>query len=106
MDGTLLVTPGELKNTASTFQGKAGEVKSLHDDMIAKVNALSGSWTGEASEAYKSKFTSLKASMDTVNRMIMEHVNDLNTMAEQYETARMQQRVQQVNSWQVHWIKT
>lgn len=87
MDGTLLVTPGELKNTASTFQGKAGEVKSLHDDMIAKVNALSGSWTGEASEAYKSKFTSLKASMDTVNRMIMEHVNDLNTMAEQYETA-------------------
>lgn len=87
MDGTLLVTPGELKNTASTFQGKAGEVKSLHDDMIAKVNALSGNWTGEASEAYKSKFTSLKASMDTVNRMIMEHVNDLNTMAEQYETA-------------------
>lgn len=87
MDGTLLVTPGELKNTASTFQGKAGEIKSLHDDMIAKVNALSGSWTGEASEAYKSKFTSLKASMDTVNRMIMEHVNDLNTMAEQYETA-------------------
>lgn len=87
MDGTLLVTPGELKNTASTFQGKAGEVKSLHDDMIAKVNALSGSWTGEASEAYKLKFTSLKASMDTVNRMIMEHVNDLNTMAEQYETA-------------------
>lgn len=87
MDGTLLVTPAELKNTANTFQGKAGEVKTLHDDMIAKVNALSGSWTGEASEAYKSKFTSLQASMDKVNRMIMEHVNDLNTMAEQYETA-------------------
>ena len=87
MDGTLLVTPAELKNTASTFQGKAAEVKTLHDEIISKVNALSGSWTGEASEAYKSKFTSLQASMDKVNRMIMEHVNDLNTMAEQYETA-------------------
>ena len=27
MDGTLLVTPAELKNTANTFQGKAGEVE-------------------------------------------------------------------------------
>ena len=87
MEGTLLVTPAELKNTASTFQGKAGEVKTLHDEMISKVNALSGSWTGEASQAYKSKFSSLQASMDKVNRMIMEHVNDLNTMADEYEAA-------------------
>lgn len=87
MEGTLLVTPAELKSTASTFQGKAGEVKTLHDEMIAKVNALSGSWTGEASDAYKAKFSSLQASMDKINRMIMEHVNDLNTMADEYETA-------------------
>ena len=87
MEGTLLVTPAELKSTASTFQGKAGEVKTLHDEMISKVNALSGSWTGDAAEAYKSKFASLQASMDKINRMIMEHVNDLNTMADEYETA-------------------
>ena len=67
--------------------GNAGEVKSLHDEMISKVNALSGSWIGEASEAYKSKFSSLQASMDKVNRMIMEHVNDLNNMADEYERA-------------------
>lgn len=87
MEGTLLVTPAELKNTASTFQGKAGEVKTLHDEMISKVNSLSGSWTGEASEAYKSKFSSLQTSMDKINRMIMEHVNDLNTMADEFEAA-------------------
>ncbi|MFR5815360.1 WXG100 family type VII secretion target [Hominisplanchenecus sp.] len=87
MEGTLLVTPAELQNTANTFQGKAGEVKSLHDDMMGKVTTLCGSWTGDASNAYKSKFTSLQASMDKINRMILEHVNDLNTMAEQYETA-------------------
>ena len=87
MEGTLLVTPAELKTTASTFQGKAGEVKSLHDEMISKVNALSGSWTGDASTAYKGKFSSLQASMDQINRMIMEHVNDLNNMADEYERA-------------------
>lgn len=87
MEGILLVTPAELKNTASTFQTKAAEVKTLHDEMIGKVNALSNSWTGEAATAYKNKFTSLQVSMDKINRMIMEHVSDLNTMAEQYETA-------------------
>lgn len=87
MEGTLLVTPAELKTTASTFQGKAGEVKSLNDEMISKVNALSGSWTGDASTAYKGKFSSLQASMDKINRMIMEHVNDLNNMADEYERA-------------------
>ena len=87
MEGTLLVTPAELKNTAITFQSKAGEVKSLHDEMISKVNSLSGSWTGEAAEAYKSKFAALQTSMDKINRMIMEHVNDLNTMADEYESA-------------------
>lgn len=87
MEGTLLVTPAELKTTASTFQGKAGEVKSLHDEMMNKVDALSGSWTGEAAEAYKGKFKALQASIDKINRMIMEHVNDLNNMAEEYERA-------------------
>lgn len=87
MEGTLLVTPAELKTTAGTFQGKAGEVKNLHDEMIAKVNALSSSWTGEASAAYKTKFTALQSSMDKINRMILEHVNDLNEMADQYEKA-------------------
>lgn len=87
MEGTLLVTPAELKTTASTFQGKAGEVKNLRDEMIAKVNALCGSWTGEASEAYKNKFSALQTSMDKINRMILEHVNDLNEMADQYEKA-------------------
>ena len=30
MEGTLLVTPAELKTTASTFQGKAGDLWSRY----------------------------------------------------------------------------
>ena len=90
MEGTLLVTPSELINKAGSFQSKAAEVKSLHDEMINKVNSLSSSWTGEASESYRNKFNMLQTSMDKINRMIMEHSRDLQEMAEQYQAAESQ----------------
>lgn len=87
METTLLVTPEKLNTTASSFSAKATQVKSMHDEMLNKVNALSSSWTGNASDAYRSKFAALQTSMDKINRMIMEHVNDLKIMAEQYTAA-------------------
>lgn len=87
MEGTLLVTPEKLQSTASSFQSKASQVKALHDNMIGKVNSLSGSWTGEAASAYSSKFTALQTSMDKIFAMITEHVTDLNAMAEQFISA-------------------
>lgn len=87
MEGTLLVTPEKLQSTASSFQSKATQVKGLHDNMITKVNSLSGSWTGEAASAYNSKFTALQTSMDKIFAMITEHVTDLNNMADQYNFA-------------------
>lgn len=90
MEGTLLVTPEELTSAASDFSAKATQVKALHDSMIQKVNALSSSWTGNAADAYRTKFAALQSSMDTLNRMIMEHSTDLAAMAEQYTTAETQ----------------
>lgn len=87
MEGILLVTPEKLHNTASDFQSKATQVKALHDNMIVKVNGLSSCWTGSASDTYRKKFADLKTSMDKINAMITEHVNDLNTMADQYSSA-------------------
>lgn len=80
MEATLNVTPEALKNGASRFQAQATQVKSLHDDMISKVNGIA--WEGEAAEAFKSKFSQLNKGMDMINRMILEHVNDLNEIAE------------------------
>ena len=87
MEANLLVTPEQLQSTASNFSAKATQVKALHDSMLKKVNSLSNSWTGNAAEAYNSKFNALQASMDTVYRMIQEHVNDLNAIADQYINA-------------------
>lgn len=85
MEGTLLVTPEKLQQTAGDFSAQATQVKSLHDEMLAKVRALS--WEGAAANAYKSKFASLQASMDRIFAMIQEHVTDLNEMASQYSSA-------------------
>ena len=90
MEATLLVTPEQLTQTASTFSGKATQVKALHDSMIDKVNALANSWTGDASSAYTQKFANLRTSMDTIHNMIQEHIRDLNAIAEQYTTAENQ----------------
>lgn len=90
MEATLLVTPEQLQSTASTFSAKATQVKALHDSMIDKVNALAGSWTGEAASAYTEKFANLRTSMETIHNMIQEHVKDLNAIAEQYTSAENQ----------------
>lgn len=82
MEGKLLVTPEELKATASDFQAKATQVKGLHDDMISKVNSMSSCFTGEAASEYSAKFNALQESMDKINGMITEHVKDLNEMAD------------------------
>ena len=86
MEGTLKVTPSELTAKSGQFSAKASQVKALHDEMLAKVNSLSGAWTGSAADAYKAKFSALQSSMNAINRMIMEHSRDLSEMAQQYET--------------------
>lgn len=91
METVLNVTPDVLKNGASRFQAQATQVKSLHDDMIAKVNAIA--WEGTASETFKTKFGQLNKGMDMINRMILEHVNDLNEIAEIHERAESQAKV-------------
>lgn len=90
IQGTLLVEPSALISKSQTFRSLALQVKALHDDMIQRVNASSAFWEGAASDAYRTKFNALQASMDTINRMIMEHSTDLENMANVYSTAEDQ----------------
>ena len=87
MEGILTVTPEELQATAGDFSGKGNTIKGLMDQMMGIVKNLSGSWQGEASATYLRKFQGLQADIDKMNRMIQEHSQDLNTMAEQYKQA-------------------
>jgi WXG100 family type VII secretion target len=87
MENTLLVSPEVLKQTASNFGSQATQVKALHDAMLKEVSGLSSSWVGDAASSYMGKFQALSKGMDTINRMINEHVKDLETIATEYESA-------------------
>ncbi len=87
MDGILKVTPEKLCESADEFGMIGSEMKSLMDEMMNLVNALKGTWLGEASEAYSGKFQSLQSDMDKLHRMVSEHAKDLSEMAVSYKEA-------------------
>lgn len=87
MTGNLLVTPEKLIASASEFSSMASSVKALTDNMMSTINSLNATWAGEAHTAYATKFHALEDDMNKIFRMITEHSNDLQEMAQNYMTA-------------------
>lgn len=87
MESKLIVAPEVLRSTATSFSGKAGDVQSILDEMLRLAAALSNVWEGEAGELYRAKFAKLNNAKETSLKMMNEHVQDLNDMADQYTTA-------------------
>lgn len=87
IEGTLKVTPQQLKSTSGEFSTTGRQITSLTAEMMSKVTAMSSVWQGDASTAYINKFRSLQDDIEKMNRMVQEHVTDLNAMADAYETA-------------------
>ena len=87
MEGILKVTPEKLTEGASNFGNSGKTVSSLTSEMMTTVKNLSAVWEGEASSAYVNKFSQLQDDIERMNRMIQEHVTDLNDMARTYQDA-------------------
>lgn len=85
--GTIKVSPEKLIATADEF-GEEGLVMSgIVNQMFNVVSSMSSTWEGEASAAYINRFRSLEADIQVLNRMIQEHVADLEQMANLYISA-------------------
>ena len=87
MDGQLLVTPEELKNTASEFSSQGSTVKSITAEMMSLVEELRSAYEGEAANAFFTRFKALQEDMNQIDAKIQEHVSDLNEMATNYQAA-------------------
>ena len=87
MEGTLKVTPEQLRSTSSDFQSKGQQVSNLTTEMMDLVTNLSSAWEGDASTAYVNKFRELSDDIQRMIAMITEHTEDLNNMAAAYEDA-------------------
>ncbi|WP_167955890.1 WXG100 family type VII secretion target [Anaerosporobacter faecicola] len=87
MEGIIKVTPEQLSSTADTFSTKGKNVSSLTTEMTNLAVGLSAIWTGDAAEAYRTKFKDLDADIQKINKMIQEHAADLKEMASVYTKA-------------------
>lgn len=85
MEGTLLVTPEELKSTASEFSADGTSVKSITSEMMNLINELASNYEGDAATAYINNFKKLQDDMNQIDQKIQEHVSDLNEMADNYQ---------------------
>ena len=87
MDGTIKVSTQELRSASSQFSSYGSEIQNLTSQMLSLISGITGAvWSGEAASAYQSKF----ADISKINKMIQEHVTDLNTMADEYDRAEQQ----------------
>ncbi|MCR4924549.1 MAG: WXG100 family type VII secretion target [Lachnospiraceae bacterium] len=87
MEGILKVTPEKLIQASGEFSQTGKTISSLTAEMITIVNSLKNIWQGEAADSYNSRFFSLQDDIEKINRIIQEHVNDLNEMAREYQNA-------------------
>ena len=90
MTGTIKVSPEKLIATAGEFSKEGSNMTNLVSEMINLVTTMNSSWVGDASVAYINKFNSLESDLQVLNRMIQEHVTDLQEMAKLYSTAEQQ----------------
>ena len=87
MTGTIKVSPEKLVSTSQEFSTQGSTINALTGEMLNIVSSLSSVWEGDAATSYMTKFKGLETDIQTLNRMIQEHVNDLQQMANVYNTA-------------------
>ncbi len=88
MANVIRVTPEELKAAASRMETCSDALKKETDEMVEIVDTLTGRiWSGEAQKEYVSRFDSLSMDIEMLHMLISEHVEHLNTIANEYQTA-------------------
>lgn len=87
MEGHILVTTQELMNASSEFQARNTAINDITQQMLSLARGLNSQWEGESAQAFINRFNELEDDMQMINKMITEHVNDLQEMAEAYVKA-------------------
>lgn len=87
MTGTIKVSPDKLISASQEFSAQGNTISSLTSEMLNIIASMSSTWEGDAAVSYMTKFKSLESDIQVMNRMIQEHVNDLQQMANVYISA-------------------
>ena len=88
MANIIKVDTSKLRTTASALGSTSSQVVSATKSMTETVNSLTGAvWTGEAASAFTKKFSELSGEIQQIDKMVQEHIDDLNKIAEGYDKA-------------------
>lgn len=85
--GLLKVTPEKLTQAANEFASSGKNISQMTAEMMSIVDGLKSIWQGNAASEYASRFSGLRDDIERINKIIEEHVNDLNQMATEYQNA-------------------
>lgn len=85
--GLLKVTPEKLNQAASEFSTSGKNISSMTAEMMSIIDSLKAIWQGNAATEYSGRFAGLRDDIEKINRIIEEHVADLNQMALEYQNA-------------------
>ena len=89
MEGIIKVSPQLLSSTASEFSTQGSTISNLTEEMMNLITGMSSTWEGEAATAYITKFRGLEDDIQKMTRMVQEHSQDLQEMAQIYADADM-----------------
>ena len=95
------VTTDRLRAAAGELESGGSRLDSCTRQMTELVSQIAGDvWSGEAASTYKARFLGLSEDMGRLVRMIREHVQDLNQIADNFdrteaETQELAQSLQQ-----------
>ena len=89
MEGIIKVSPQLLTSTASEFGNQGTIINNLTTEMMNLITGLSATWEGDAATAYITKFRGLEDDIQKMIRMVQEHSQDLQEMAQIYAEADM-----------------
>ena len=84
MEGKILVNPEVLINTAGEFSTEGTEIGGLTTQMMELINSIPSTWVGEAANAFVVKFLGLEDDIQKMLKMVQEHSDDLEEMAQNY----------------------
>lgn len=87
----LMATAGELSSTGSSISNLTSEMMNLSGQLA--------SCSSESMEIFINKLRGLETSIQTMNRMIQEHVSDIETIVRNYESTE-QTNVQEAEALQ------
>lgn len=77
-----------LKKTSNTFKTTGNDISRLTTNMTNEVKKLTGQiWSGDAQAAYVKKFNGLNDDIQKMNKIVTEHVTDLETIASTFKSS-------------------